>query len=65
MEPVSRPNLQLAGAGGVLFGFTGACIVLGALVGWALGSAGMGVAFGAVVGVPVGIAATVIRYRNV
>ena len=30
MEPADRPNFQLAGAGGVLFGFTAACIVLGA-----------------------------------
>jgi len=65
MEPAQRPNFQLAGAGGVLFGFTAACIVVGALIGWAAGGLGYGIAFGAVVGVPVGVAATVIRYRNV
>jgi hypothetical protein len=65
MEPASRPNFQLAGAGGVLFGFTAACILVGVLVGWAAGSAKYGLVFGAVVGVPVGIAATVVRYRNV
>jgi hypothetical protein len=65
MEPASRPNVQLAGAGGVLFGFTAACIVLGAVVGWAAGSVGYGLVFGAVVGIPVGVAATIVRYRKV
>jgi len=65
MEPASRPNFQLAGAGGVLFGFTLACIVLGALIGWAAGSVAYGIVFGAVVGIPVGVAATIVRYRNV
>jgi hypothetical protein len=65
MEPTSRPNFQLAGAGGVLFGFTAACIVLGALIGWAAGSVAYGLVFGAVIGIPVGVAATIMRYRNV
>ena len=65
MEPASRPNFQLAGAGGVLFGFTAACIVIGAVIGWAAGNVGYGIAFGAVVGIPVGVAMTIIRYRNV
>jgi hypothetical protein len=65
MEPASRPNFQLAGAGGVLFGFTAACIVIGAVIGWAAGSVGYGIVFGAVVGIPVGVAMTIIRYRNV
>jgi len=65
MEPASRPNFQLAGAGGVLFGFTAACIVLGAVVGWAAGNVAYGLLFGAVVGIPVGVAATILRYRNV
>jgi len=64
MEPTSRPNFQLAGAGGVLFGFTAACIVLGAVIGWAAGSVSYGLVFGAVVGVPVGVAATILRYRD-
>jgi len=59
------PTFSLAGAGSVLIGFTAACIVAGALAGWALGNAGYGVALGAVVGVPVGVAVTVIKYRNV
>jgi hypothetical protein len=64
MEPSSRPNFQLAGAGGVLFGFTAACIVLGAVIGWIAGSVAYGIVFGAVVGIPVGVAATIMRYRN-
>jgi len=59
------PTFSLAGAGSVLIGSTAACIVAGALVGWALGSFAYGLAFGAVVGIPVGIATTVIKYRNV
>jgi len=64
MEPTSRPNFQLAGAGGVLFGFTAACIVLGAMIGWAAGSLAYGIVFGAVIGIPVGVAATIVRYRD-
>jgi len=64
VEP-QRPTLTLAGAGSVLIGSTAACIAVGALVGWAVGSLGYGFALGAVVGVPAGIAATVIKYRNV
>ena len=64
MSP-QRPTFSLAGAGSVLIGFTGACILLGALIGWAAGSVGLGIALGALVGIPVGVAATVIKYRNV
>jgi hypothetical protein len=64
MEPASRPNFQLAGAGGVLFGSTAACIILGAVIGWAAGSVAYGIVFGAVVGIPVGVAATILRYRD-
>jgi hypothetical protein len=65
MEPTSRPNFQLAGAGGVLFGFTAACVVLGMLIGWAAGSVAYGLVFGAVIGIPVGVAATIVKYRNI
>ncbi len=66
MEPAPRPrpDFQLAGAGGVLFGFTAACIVIGVVIGWAAGNAAYGLVFGALVGVPVGVAATILRYRN-
>jgi hypothetical protein len=65
MEPTSRPNFQLAGAGGVLFGFTAACLVIGALLGWAAGSLAYGLVIGAVVGIPVGVGMTIWKYRNV
>jgi hypothetical protein len=60
-----RPQFSLAGAGSVLIGSTAACIVVGTLVGFAAGNVGYGLAFGAVVGIPVGVATTVIKYRNI
>ena len=60
-----RPTISLAGAGSVLIGFTAACIAVGTLIGWAAGNIGYGLAFGAVVGIPVGVAATVIKYRKI
>ena len=64
MQP-QGPTFSLAGAGSVLIGFTAACVAVGTLIGWAAGNLGYGLAFGAVVGIPVGVAATVIKYRNV
>ena len=63
VEP-ERSTFTLAGAGSVLIGFTAACIAVGTLIGWAAGNIGYGLAFGSVVGIPVGVAATVIKYRN-
>ena len=63
MQP-ERSSFTLAGAGSVLIGFTAACIAVGTLIGWAVGELGYGLAFGAVVGIPVGVATTVIKYRN-
>jgi hypothetical protein len=63
MQPQGS-SFSLAGAGSVLIGFTAACIAAGTLIGWAMGNLGYGLAFGAVAGIPVGVAATVIRYRN-
>jgi hypothetical protein len=60
-----RSTFTLAGAGSVLIGFTAAVIAVGTVIGWALGNLGYGLAFGAVAGIPVGVAATVIKYRNV
>ena len=60
-----RSTFSLAGAGSVLIGFTAACIAVGALIGWAAGSVGYGFAIGTIAGLPIGIAATVIKYRNV
>jgi len=64
VEP-QRPTFSLAGAGSVLIGFTAAVIAVGTLIGWAAGNLGYGLAFGAVAGIPVGVAVTVIRYRNI
>lgn len=61
---MERPSLSLAGAGGTLVGATAACIVAGALIGWAAGNAGWGVLAGAVVGVPFGIFSVYRRYRG-
>jgi hypothetical protein len=60
-----QPTFSLAGAGTYLIGSTATCVLLGALIGWAVGKVGLGIALGAVVGIPVGVAATVIKYRNV
>jgi hypothetical protein len=56
--------VEVAGAGGTLVGITAACGALGALVGWALGEAGIGLILGLIVGIPVGIAAVYKRYRR-
>jgi len=58
-------TFSLAGAGSVLIGSTAACILLGTVIGWAIGKTGYGLALGAVVGIPVGVATTVIKYRNI
>jgi hypothetical protein len=60
-----RSTFSLAGAGSVLIGSTAACIAVGTLIGWAIGNVGYGLAFGAVVGIPVGVAVTVVKYRNI
>ncbi|HEV3408411.1 MAG TPA: hypothetical protein VG079_06985 [Gaiellaceae bacterium] len=45
---------------GVLF----ACVGLGALLGWAAGSVGVGILVGAVVGIPAAIGSVYRRYRG-
>jgi F0F1-type ATP synthase assembly protein I len=64
VEPTQRPTFALAGAGATLIGFTSACIILGALIGWAAGSLPIGLLIGAVVGIPVGIFGVYRRYRD-
>jgi len=56
--------VELAGAGGTLIGITAACGLLGALVGWALGAAGLGLVLGLMVGIPAGVVAVYRRYRR-
>jgi F0F1-type ATP synthase assembly protein I len=60
----SRQTFDPAGAGAVLLTATAVCIGVGALIGWAAGSIGLGILGGAVVGVPAGIAAVYRRYRD-
>jgi hypothetical protein len=62
MEPAPRPTFSLAGAGMTLIGSTAAVIVVGALVGWALGSVAWGFLVGAIVGIPAGVATVISRY---
>jgi hypothetical protein len=64
MEPQQRRTFNPAGAGGVLIGTTSAVIVVGALVGWAAGSVGLGFLGGAVVGIPAGVFAVYKRYQG-
>jgi hypothetical protein len=64
MEPAPRSTFQPAGAGGLLIGVTAAAIVLGGLIGWALGSLGLGALGGAVVGIPAGVYSVYRRYRG-
>jgi F0F1-type ATP synthase assembly protein I len=63
MEP-SRPTFQPASAGALLVAGTGIGVGLGALIGWAVGSWGIGALVGAVAGIPAGVFAVYRRYRG-
>lgn len=63
MEP-SSSQFQPAGAGALLAGTTVAGVGLGALVGWAAGSTGLGALGGAVLGIPAGVFVVYRRYRG-
>lgn len=65
MQPAaSRPTFQPAGAGALLASATCAGIGVGALIGWAAGSWGLGALGGAVAGIPAGVFAVYRRYRG-
>lgn len=64
MEPSSPSSFQPAGAGALLLGTTAACVGVGALVGWAAGSAALGALAGAVIGIPGAIFTVYRRYRG-
>ena len=64
MEPSERQTFEPAGAGALLAGTTLAGVGVGALLGWAAGSAGLGAVAGAVVGIPAGVFAVYRRYRG-
>lgn len=59
-----RASLDPLGAGALLTGVLFACVGIGALVGYAAGSLGIGVAIGAVIGIPASIVAVYRRYRG-
>ncbi len=59
-----RPTLDPLSAGGMLLGALVACVGIGALVGWAAGSVGIGIAIGAVIGIPASIFAVYRAYRE-
>jgi hypothetical protein len=60
----ARTSLDPLGAGSLLLGVLFACVGLGALLGLAAGSTGIGIALGAVVGIPAAIFAVYRRYRG-
>jgi hypothetical protein len=64
MQASSRSSFQPAEAGAILAGTVGACAGGGALVGWAAGSAGLGVLAGVVVGIPAGVFAVYRRFKG-
>jgi len=64
MEPSPRASFEPAGAGALLGGVTAASVGVGALIGWAAGSVGLGILGGAFVGIPAGVLAVYRRYRN-
>jgi hypothetical protein len=64
MEPTTRPSFEPAGAGGLLLGILLAAMVIGALIGWAAGSIGIGVLVGAIAGIPLAVYSVYRRYRG-
>ncbi len=52
------------GAGALLLAVLVVCVGIGALIGWAAGSVGIGVAIGAVIGIPASILAVYRTYRG-
>jgi hypothetical protein len=54
-DAASSPH-TLATASGLLLGTLAAAMILGALLGWAVGSWGVGLLVGAIVGIPLGAA---------
>jgi hypothetical protein len=60
----SHSEFDALNAGGLLLAVLAICLGVGALIGLAFGSTGLGVAVGALVGVPLSVAAVVVRYRS-
>jgi hypothetical protein len=64
MQAQPRPSFQPAEAGAILAGTVGCCGGAGALIGWALGSPGLGAVGGVAVGIPTGVYAVYRRFRG-
>jgi hypothetical protein len=64
MERSPRPSFEPAGAGGLLAATIVVVAGFGALIGWALGSAGVGAAVGAAAGIPAGVFVVYRRFRG-
>ena len=60
----SSSGHSLATASGLLLGTTAAAMALGALCGWALGGAGIGLLVGAIVGIPLAVGAVYLVYSR-
>jgi hypothetical protein len=65
MEPQPTRGAQYAEAGGVLLGVLFGCVAVGLGIGWAAGSAGIGILVGAVIGFPLAVYTVYLRYRNI
>jgi uncharacterized membrane protein len=59
----SSPH-SLATASGLLLGTTGAAMLVGALIGWAVGSWSIGLLLGAVVGIPLSVLVVYLVYSR-
>jgi F0F1-type ATP synthase assembly protein I len=64
MQAASPSQFDAAGAGGLLLAVLLLCIAIGALLGWAVGSAGIGALVGAVLGIGAGTYVVYRRYRG-
>jgi F0F1-type ATP synthase assembly protein I len=64
MQAASPSQFDAAGAGGLLLAVLVLCIAIGALVGWALGTADIGALVGAILGIGAGTYAVYRRYRG-
>jgi hypothetical protein len=64
MQADPRSSFQPVEAGAILAGTTGACAGGGALIGWSLGSAGLGVLGGVIVGIPVSVYTVYRRFKG-
>ena len=64
MQAAQRRTLDPAGAGGILLTFLALGGGGGAVIGWAVGSLGIGILVGVIVGIPAGVFAVYRRYRD-